>query len=221
MGQLELCEALFGVTGLREGQVELDGEAVTLTTPADAVRAGIGISLVPEDRKTEGLFLTLSGTANVSIPVIERLASFGWIVREAEAAAVDEVFDRLNVHPRALYKSASSFSGGNQQKIAIAKWLLAQSKVLLMFDPTRGVDIDTKHEIYILIRELAKEGNAILFYTTEIPELVNVCDRVLVMYRGRIVKELFGDEISEENIMTHALGSPSAETTSAPEEIAR
>ena len=221
MGQLELFEALFGVTGLREGRVELDGKAVTLTTPADAVRAGIGISLVPEDRKTEGLFLTLSGTANVSIPVIERLASFGWIVREAEAAAVDEVFDRLNVHPRALYKSASSFSGGNQQKIAIAKWLLAQSKVLLMFDPTRGVDIGTKHEIYILIRELAKEGNAILFYTTEIPELVNVCDRVLVMYRGRIVKELLGDEISEENIMTHALGTPTAGTAASPEEIAR
>lgn len=217
MGQLELFEALFGVTGLREGSVELDGKPVTLATPADAVRAGIGISLVPEDRKTEGLFLTLPGAANVSIPVIERLASFGWIVKEAEAAAVDEVLDRLNVHPRALYKAVSSFSGGNQQKIAIAKWLLARSKVLLMFDPTRGVDIGTKHEIYILIRELAKEGNAILFYSTEIPELVNVCDRVLVMYRGRVVKELLGDDISEENIMTYALGSPAAESTAPAE----
>jgi len=210
MGQLDLFEALFGVTGIREGRVELDGQAVTLASPADAVRAGIGISMVPEDRKTEGLFLSLSGTANVSIPVIEKLAKFGWIIKEAEAAAVDEVFNRLNVHPRALYKSAASFSGGNQQKISIAKWLLARSKVLLMFDPTRGVDIGTKHEIYILIRELAKEGNAILFYSTEIPELVNVCDRVLVMYRGRVVKELLGDDISEENIMTYALGSAEA-----------
>jgi ribose transport system ATP-binding protein len=211
MGQLELFEALFGVTGLREGRVELDGKAVALATPADAVRAGIGISLVPEDRKSEGLFLSLTGAANVSIPVIERLATFGWIGKKLEAAAVDEVLERLNVHPRALYKSISSFSGGNQQKIAIAKWLLARSKVLLMFDPTRGVDIGTKHEIYILIRELAKEGNAILFYSTEIPELVNVCDRILVMYRGRVVKELLGDEISEENIMTHALGGDSAQ----------
>ena len=211
MGQLELFEALFGITGLREGRVELAGKAVTLATPADAVRAGIGISLVPEDRKSEGLFLTLPGAGNVSIPVIERLAQFGWIIREAEAAAVDEVLERLNVHPRALYKSVSSFSGGNQQKIAIAKWLLARSKVLLMFDPTRGVDIGTKHEIYVLIRELAKEGNAILFYSTEIPELVNVCDRVLVMYRGRMVKELLGDQLSEENIMTYALGSQEAE----------
>jgi len=207
MGQLELFEALFGVTGLRAGGVEMNGRGLTLATPADAVRAGIGISMVPEDRKSEGLFLPLSGTANVSIPVIERLAAFGWIRRAAEAAAVDEVLDRLNVHPRALYKSVASFSGGNQQKIAIAKWLLARSKVLLMFDPTRGVDIGTKHEIYLLIRELAKEGNAILFYSTEIPELVNVCDRVLVMYRGRIVRELLGGDISEENIMIHALGS--------------
>ena len=211
MGQLELFEVLFGVSGLREGRVELAGKAVTLATPADAVRAGIGISLVPEDRKSEGLFVALSGGANVSIPVIEKFATFGWIARDAEAVAVDEVLDRLNVHPRALYKSAASFSGGNQQKISIAKWLLARSKVLLMFDPTRGVDIGTKHEIYILIRELAKEGNAILFYSTEIPELVNVCDRVLVMYRGRVVKELLGDDISEENIMTYALGSPGAE----------
>jgi len=215
MGQLELFEALFGITGLREGRVELAGKAVTLATPADAVRAGIGISLVPEDRKSEGLFLTLPGAGNVSIPVIERLAQFGWIIREAEAAAVDEVLERLNVHPRALYKSVSSFSGGNQQKIAIAKWLLARSKVLLMFDPTRGVDIGTKHEIYVLIRELAKEGNAILFYSTEIPELVNVCDRVLVMYRGRMVKELLGDQLSEENIMTYALGSQEAEPKAA------
>lgn len=215
MGQLELFETLFGVTGLREGSVELDGKAVTLTSPADAVRAGIGISLVPEDRKSEGLFLSLSGAANASIPVIERLATFGWIARDAEAAAVDEVLDRLNVHPRALYKNVASFSGGNQQKISIAKWLLARSKVLLMFDPTRGVDIGTKHEIYILIRELAKEGNAILFYSTEIPELVNMCDRILVMYRGRVVKELLGDDISEENIMTHALGSPGVEPGAA------
>ncbi|MBT5676921.1 MAG: sugar ABC transporter ATP-binding protein [Rhodospirillaceae bacterium] len=206
MGQLELFESLFGVSGLRDGSVELNGQAVTLATPADAVRAGIGISMVPEDRKSEGLFLTLTGAANVSIPVIEKLATFGWIRRKVETAAVDEVLDRLNVHPRAHYKSVSSFSGGNQQKIAIAKWLLAHSKVLLMFDPTRGVDIGTKHEIYLLIRELAKEGNAVLFYSTEIPELVNVCDRVLVMYRGRVVKELLGDDISEEKIMIHALG---------------
>ena len=219
MGQLELFEALFGVVSLREGNISLDGKKVSLATPADAVRAGIGISLVPEDRKSEGLFLSLSGAANVSISVIEKLASFGWIRSKTESQVVDKVLDRLSVHPRAHYKPVSSFSGGNQQKIAISKWLLSNSNILLMFDPTRGVDIGTKHEIYLLIRELAKEGNSILFYSTEIPELVNVCDRILVMYGGRIVRELSGKEISEENIMVHALGGAGSVRHSKSEEI--
>jgi ribose transport system ATP-binding protein len=219
MGQRELFEALFGQRGLDRGIIKLAGKRVTLTSPADAVRAGI--SMVPEDRKTEALFLKLTGGANVSIPVISRLARFGWIDRKAEAAAVDEVLNHLQVHPRALYKFASSFSGGNQQKIAIAKWLLAKSKVLLTLDPTRGVDIGTKHEIYVLIRELAKEGVAVLYYSTEIPELVNICDRVLVMYRGRIVKELIGGEITEESIMTPALGAEHGNNTAAQDAPAR
>jgi ribose transport system ATP-binding protein len=207
MGQLELFEVLFGVIGLKSGRIALDGRTVTLTSPSDSVNAGVGISLVPEDRKAEGLFLRLSGKDNASLPVTGRLARFGWIDRRAERKAVDRVFARLQVHPRALYKPVASFSGGNQQKIAIAKWLLADSRVLLMFDPTRGVDIGTKHEIYVLIRALASQGHALLFYSTEVPELVNLCDRVLVMYRGRIVRELKADELSEEAIMSHALGS--------------
>ena len=205
MGQRELFEALFGERGVDRGAIRRGGRLVTLAAPADAVRAGI--SMVPEDRKTEALFLRLTGGANVSIPVIDRFARAGWIARGAEAAAVDEVLNDLQVHPRALYKAASSFSGGNQQKIAIAKWLLARSEVLLAFDPTRGVDIGTKHEIYVLIRALARNGVAVLYYSTEIPELVNVCDRVLVMYRGRVVKELAGDAITEQVIMSHALGA--------------
>ena len=205
MGQRELFEALFGERGLDGGTIALAGRPLTLTSPADAVRAGI--SMVPEDRKTEALFLRLSGAANASIPIIDRFAVAGWIDRKAETAAVDEVLNDLQVHPRALYKTVSSFSGGNQQKIAIAKWLLARSQVLLAFDPTRGVDIGTKHEIYVLIRALAKAGVAILYYSTEIPELVNICDRVLVMYRGHMVKELVGNETTEQAIMGYALGA--------------
>ena len=205
MGQRELFEALFGERGVDGGTIALAGRPLTLASPADAVR--VGISMVPEDRKTEALFLKLTGGANASIPIIDRFAAAGWISRKAEAAAVDEVLNDLRVHPRALYKTVSSFSGGNQQKIAIAKWLLARSRVLLTFDPTRGVDIGTKHEIYVLIRALAEAGAAILYYTTEIPELVNICDRVLVMYRGRIVKELAGGAITEQAIMGYALGA--------------
>ena len=114
--------------------------------------------MVPEDRKTEGLFLHLSGKANASLPILDRLAKFGWIDGRAEAAAADAIFAQLNVPPRALYRPASSFSGGNQQKIVLAKSLLSESEVLLLFDPTRGVDIGTKHEIYLLVRDLAGRG---------------------------------------------------------------
>jgi ribose transport system ATP-binding protein len=206
MGQLDLFRACFGMAPLVAGEIRVDGKAVTLASPQDAVRANIGISLVPEDRKSEGLFLKLDGRANTSMPVIDRFARFGVIDGKAETAAVSRVLDHVQVHPRALYTRAGAFSGGNQQKIAIGKWLLAESRILLMFDPTRGVDVGTKHELYVLIREFAEAGGAVLFYSTEIAELVNLCDRVLVMYAGRVVRELDGEDISEENIMRAALG---------------
>ncbi len=206
MGQLDLFRACFGMAPLAAGEIRVDGKAVTLASPRDAVRANIGISLVPEDRKSEGLFLKLDGRANTSMPVIDRFARFGVIDGKAETAAVSRVLDHVQVHPRALYTHAGAFSGGNQQKIAIGKWLLAESRILLMFDPTRGVDVGTKHELYVLIREFADAGGAVLFYSTEIAELVNLCDRVLVMYAGRVVRELGGEDVSEENIMRAALG---------------
>ena len=166
-----------------------------------------GISLVPEDRKTEGLFLHLSGKANASLPILDRLAKFGWIDRRAEAAAADAIFAQLNVPPRALYRPASSFSGGNQQKIVLAKSLLSESEVLLLFDPTRGVDIATKHEIYLLVRDLAAAGKTILLYSTEVSEIVNLCDRALVLYRGRLAAELPREQLTEENILIAALGN--------------
>jgi ribose transport system ATP-binding protein len=210
MGQLDLFRACFGMVPKTGGELRVDGKAITLASPRDAVRANIGISLVPEDRKTEGLFLKLDGRSNTSMPVIDRFARFGIIDSAAETKAVAEVLDHVQVHPRALYTRAGAFSGGNQQKIAIGKWLLAESRILLMFDPTRGVDVGTKHELYVLIRDFAEAGGAVLFYSTEIAELVNLCDRVLVMYAGRMVKELGGDDITEENIMRAALGEAAA-----------
>jgi ribose transport system ATP-binding protein len=206
MGQRELFLACFGAMQPSGGVIEVAGKPVMLSSPGDAVRAGIGISMVPEDRKTEALLLKLDGESNVALPTLDRRSRFGFIDKRAEAAAVSLVLDTVQVQARALYTRVSAFSGGNQQKIAIAKWLLAESAVMLMFDPTRGVDVGTKHEIYVLIREFAKAGGAVLFCSSEVPELVNLCDRVLVMYSGRVVSELLGDEISEEAIMRPALG---------------
>ena len=209
MGQLELFLALFGMANLSAGHTEIDGRRVALASPQDAVKQHIGISLVPEDRKNEALFLKMSGRANISLPVIKRFARFGWINRRAEDAAVRAVLDALQIHSRAMHTACAAFSGGNQQKIAIAKWLLAESRVLLMYDPTRGVDIGTKHEIYVMMRAFAEAGGAILIYSTEVPELVNLCDRVLVIYRGRVVDEQTGSAISEEAIMRASLGGTS------------
>lgn len=206
MGQLDLFLACFGMMAPTTGTVYVDEKPVVIASPVDAVRADIGISLVPEDRKTEALFLKLSGKVNASMPVIDRFCRFGFIDRNRENAAVASVFRRIDVADRALWTRAAAFSGGNQQKIAIAKWLLAESRVLLLYDPTRGIDVGTKHELYLLMRAYAEAGGAVLFYSTEIPELVHLADRVVVMYQGRIVKEINSDALTEDAIVRAALG---------------
>ena len=209
MGQLELFLSCFGMVERISGRLSVDGEPIVLSSPADAVRADIGISLVPEDRKTEALFLNLRGGHNVSLPTIDRFTRFGLIDRAKERRAVADVLRRVDVEPRALWTRVGDFSGGNQQKIAIGKWLLAESRVLLLYDPTRGIDVGTKHELYQLMRDYADSGGAILFYSTEIPELVNLADRVVVLYGGRAAAELEGQALSEPAILRAALGSGS------------
>lgn len=209
MGQLDLFLACFGMTELHRGTISVDGESVVFTTPEDAIRADIGIGMVPEDRKTEALFLKLSGGHNASLPVIDRFTRFGLINGARERQAIRRVFDRVQVDQRAQWTPVRSFSGGNQQKIAIAKWLLAESRILLLYDPTRGIDVGTKHELYLLMREYAAAGGAILFFSTEIPELVHMADRTLVFYGGRLAEEIQGEQQTEQAIVHAALGGGS------------
>jgi ribose transport system ATP-binding protein len=206
MGQLELFRTVFGLEPVTGGSIEIDGQRVTLSSPHAAIAAHIGLSLIPEDRKTEALFLKLSGRDNVSLPVVSRFARLGWISQAAEDAAVLEALELVNVPSRAMSAACKTFSGGNQQKIALAKWLLTRCRVLMMYDPTRGVDIGTKNEIFGLMRAFAAAGGAILFYSTDITELINLSDRLLVIYRGAVAATLSDGEISEERIMRHALG---------------
>lgn len=209
MGQLDLFLACFGMADVHGGTLRVDGRPIVLQSPVDAVRAQIGISLVPEDRKTEGLFLQLSGKHNVSMPVIDRFRRGLLIDGAAETTAVEGVFARLEIDRRALWTRAGAFSGGNQQKIVMAKWLLAESRTLLLYDPTRGIDVGTKSEIYRLIRDYADAGGAVLFYSTEIPELVHLADRVLVFYGGEVAAEISADRLSEKALLQAALGSAS------------
>ncbi len=209
MGQLDLFLACFGMAAIRAGEMQLDGRPVVIGAPSDALRPNVGIGLVPEDRKSEALFLNLSGKHNASLPMVERFARGGLIDKVREAAEVSRVFERVEVDRRALWTQVSAFSGGNQQKIAIAKWLLAESRILLLFDPTRGIDVGTKHELYVLMRNYAEAGGSILLHSTEIPELVHLCDRVIVLYGGRLVAEIAAKDLTERAIMWPALGGES------------
>jgi ribose transport system ATP-binding protein len=210
MGQRELFLALFGLADIRAGSISVNGQPVTIGSPAEAISERIGISMVPEDRKTEGLFLELDGRQNITLPSLERFTHFGLINYRTEGAAVRSALELVQVVPRAVWSLAREFSGGNQQKIVLAKWLLAGSRILLLYDPTRGVDVGTKAEIYRLIREFAAAGGAVLYYSTDIPELVNLCDEVAVIYRGRIAELLGGNDISETKIMAAAVAQPTA-----------
>lgn len=206
MGQRELFLALFGVIAPAAGVIRVRGEPVTLRSPRDALRADIGIGLVPEERKTEALALQMTGRENVSLPIIDRFKRFGVIDTARESEAVARVLDMVRVDRRALHAACRVLSGGNQQKLAIAKWLLTENRILLMYDPTRGVDVGTKAEIYAMIRAYARAGGAVLFHSTDVPELVNLCDEVRVLYRGREAAALSGDALSEAAVMRAALG---------------
>jgi ribose transport system ATP-binding protein len=206
MGQRELFLACFGMAAPTSGHIEVDGERVMLASPADAMHRNVGIAMVPEDRRTEGLFLKLSGRFNASLPSIERYRRGLLIDTGRETRDVAMLLERVQVHQRALYTPASALSGGNQQKLAIGKWLLTGSRILLLFDPTRGVDVGTKHQLYQLMREFADAGGAVLLYSTEIPEIVNLCERVVIMYGGRTVAHLDGGDISEDQIIRSAIG---------------
>lgn len=217
MGQRALFLALFGMVAPSAGDISIGGRKVVLRGPRDAIRRDVGISFVPEDRKTEALFLELTGTENLSLPVIERYTRFGLVNLAREARAARDALAMVGVDARALYRPCKVFSGGNQQKMAIAKWLLAESRVLLMYDPTRGVDVGTKAEIYGLVRAYANAGGAVLYYSTDVAELVNLCDTVTVIYRGRKAAALAGAEIAESAIMRAALGEDAAPESAGAE----
>ncbi|SFU75186.1 ribose transport system ATP-binding protein [Methylobacterium sp. 174MFSha1.1] len=215
MGQLDLFLAAFGMADLTGGRFRVDGKEVAIASPRDAIDARIGISLLPEDRKTEALFLKLDGTHNASLPTIGRFTRLGLVDAARERAAVERAFRLVEVDRRALWTPVGAFSGGNQQKVAIAKWLLAESRILMVYDPTRGIDVGTKNELYRLLQAYARMGGAVLFYSTEIPELVHLADRVMVFYGGRVAAELSGDGLTEESILAAALGGHAETARSA------
>ena len=205
-GQGELLFALFGVLKKLQGSIYIEGKPVRINSPAAAAQVGMGLALIPEDRKTEGLLLPLSVDNNITLATVDRRTRLGLVDDRREKTAMQRVIDQLKIKTASTRVPVRNLSGGNQQKVVIAKWLLTQAKILLLYDLTRGIDVGTKQELYQLMRTLADEGTGILFFSTELAELVGMCDRVLVLYEGQIQRELKGPEITEENLVAAALG---------------
>lgn len=209
-GQSTLLAALFGLVRSR-GTIHVGGKAVRITSPRAAFRAGVGLALIPEDRRTQGLLGTKSIRENISLPVLPSLCSYGFISGAKEHVIVRDAMDRLQVRASSMEQAVTTLSGGNQQKVVIAKLLLVGARILLFHDLTRGIDIGTKAQIFELARELQASGHSIVFYSSDNQELVHMCDRILVMSRGRVVSVLEG-ALSEDRIMRAAFAAGEAES---------
>lgn len=203
-GQREVIRALFGLHRLRAGEIRVMGRPVVLRGPADAVRHGI--ALVPEDRREEGLILPLTVRENLVLAYLRRLHRWGIIRGRLEAGQVREGMERLRIRADTPDAPMRSLSGGNQQKVIFARWLMTRPRVLLLHEPTRGIDVQTKVEIYHLLRSLADQGLAVGLVSSDMVELVGLCDRVVVLREGRMAGAVSGDGIGEEAIMRLASG---------------
>ena len=204
-GRTELAETIFGVRPASAGTIRLDGQPTAIRRPAQAIRSGIG--LVPEDRKAQGLFLRMSVGANIAMALLGRMTRWG-LIQHARAAELAESFvERLNIRTPSLQQRVHNLSGGNQQKVVIARWLTLEPKVLILDEPTRGIDVGAKAEIHRLMHQLAERGVGILMISSELPEVLGVSDRVLVMHEGRLAGEFDPRTATQDAIMSAATGS--------------
>ena len=201
-GHRELFHALFGISRAK-GNIELWGRPITLRNPRDVLTGRGGIALVPEDRRNHGLLLTKSVRENLTLSTISRFSRFGFTDAKREAALVKGMIESLNIKA-VPEQPVGTLSGGNQQRVIFGKMLLTEARVLLLYDPTRGIDVGTKGEIFQLMRDLAKKGYAILFYSSDLVELIHVADRIAVFRGGRVVKILNGKAVTERDIL-HAM----------------
>ena len=204
-GRSEVARAIFGAEPFDAGQILLEGRPVRFRSPADAIRAGV--AMVPEDRKGLALFLDKPVRWNVSMVRLPALARFGWVTRSRERALVADQVERLGVRTPGLDAPVRVLSGGNQQKTVLARWLAARPRLLILDEPTHGVDVGAKAQVASLIRSLAREGVAILLISSELPELLELSDRILVMRAGRVVAELDRARADEHSVMLYATGA--------------
>jgi ribose transport system ATP-binding protein len=210
-GRSELLEAIFGVVPALQGTVSVCGKPVVAACPRGAMDAGI--ALVPEDRKRQGLFLEMGVRENLSIASLHQEQSAGFLNEKSERALCEEMIPAMRIKTAGVEQPVQFLSGGNQQKVVIGKWLATRPRVFLLDEPTRGVDIGAKQEIYRLMEELAAKGVAVLFVSSDLEEILGMSDRVLVLHDGRLRGELLRSELSEEAVMRLATGANTEEAT--------
>jgi ribose transport system ATP-binding protein len=203
-GRTELARAITGADRADAGRIFIRGRQVRPRSPRDTVQAGV--ALLPEDRKLQGLVLTQSVQANMGLPILPRLSRFGVVSDRAEHAVARRWVDELRIKTPGVQARVDSLSGGTQQKIVLGKWLAADAGILIVDEPTRGIDVGSKAEIYQLLDRLASRGTAILMISSDLPEVVGMSDRILVMHQGRICAELDGHQATEEQVLHAALG---------------
>jgi len=202
-GRTEFLNALYGVTRVDSGSVYLDGKRVRLTAPRKALRKGI--AYVTEDRKESGLVLVRSVADNISMAALRELSPFGFVQRRRELAKVDEMISRFSIKTPSSGQLVKRLSGGNQQKVVLGRWILIDPEILILDEPTRGIDVGSKHEIYSFISDLASEGRAVIMVSSELPEIVGMSDRVAVFKEGRLAGVVDRVNVSEETLMGMAV----------------
>lgn len=198
-GRTEIAETLFGLREPSSGKIYLDGQETRIHSPADAIARGI--SLVPEDRKGQGLVLGMNCRDNMTLPQIDDLKAGPFVAEGSEIAIFDQYRDRLDIRTPGWKQLVGNLSGGNQQKIVIGKWLSMHPSVLIVDEPTRGIDVGSKSEIHNLIRDLAAHGYAVIVISSEMPEVLHVSDRIVAMFSGRIMRTFTSDEVTEDNLI--------------------
>jgi len=210
-GRTGLARAVFGVSPLDAGEIRLNGRSILVREPADAIAAGI--AYVPEDRRRHGVIPELSVAANVTLASLDAISRIASLDFDSEREIAARFVDQLGVKTSSLHAPVATLSGGNQQKVALSRWLATKPSVLILDEPTQGVDVGAKSEIHALMTDLAAEGVAILMISSELPEILGMSDRVVVMRGGRIAGELARNEASQEAVLALALGDASGEVS--------
>jgi ABC-type sugar transport system ATPase subunit len=198
-GRTELAQAIFGARRIDGGEVRIRGQKVSFDSPRDGLHHKLGF--LTEDRNLEGLVMGLSVRENAALPSLDRRQHFGFVDSNAEGKVVAEMTENLRVRTPSLGQEVENLSGGTRQKVVLAKWLISGPELLIFDEPTRGIDVGAKAEIWQLMRDLANQGKAILMISSEIPEIVGISDRIVVMHRGCMVGELAGETATEEKVM--------------------